>query len=105
MQHSWARKLAQKFIYLTVALAACGGVSIDDFEAKLVDAYCKSAVTCGDMPDVATCKAATTFKRRGFETLIAKAKAKVIKYDDGKGADCIDSQAEATCTFDGFHTP
>ena len=91
-------------ICFTVALAACGGVGINDFESKLVDAYCKNAVTCKMMPDVATCKAATSFKTRQFETLIAKSKTKVIKYDDGKGADCIDSVETQTCTFDGFHT-
>ena len=87
-----------------VAMAACGGVGIDDFQEKLGEAFCKNAVECGQAPDQASCEAALQLESRFFETVVAKAKAKVITYDSGLGSDCIDSYATAGCAFTGFHS-
>jgi len=88
---------------MAVAVAACGsGVSIDDFQSKLADAFCKNAVECQQAPDLTSCKAAIQVKSRLFETLVAKVKSKVIAYDADKAGECIDSITTASCAFTGF---
>jgi hypothetical protein len=89
---------------IVFVVSACGGgVGLDDFETKLVDAVCKNAVECKDAPDLASCKASLQIKNKTLETLIAKSKSGVIKYDSDQASVCIDSIATAGCTFEGFH--
>lgn len=92
-------------LFVLTAAAACGGdsISVDDFESKLVNAICTNRVGCKSMPDLATCKAATLVKDKEFATTLAKAKAGTIKFDGDKAADCIDSIASGSCSFDGFY--
>lgn len=93
------------FVCVTVvAMTACGGVGIDDFQEKLGEAFCKNAVECQNAPDLASCQAALQLHSRFFETLVAKAKAKVITYDSDLASQCIDNFATAGCAFSGFHS-
>jgi hypothetical protein len=90
---------------VVVAATACGddSVEIGDFQARLADAYCKNAVTCQNVPDMASCKAAIQLKSRLLETLVARVNTKVIKYDGGKAAECFDYIDSAGCAFTGFY--
>lgn len=93
------------FSLLYCVTAACSGDSIDlnDFESAVLDAACSNAVTCGSMPDVATCRAALNTSK-DLLTIIAKAKTGAITYNSDKAGECVDMIESRTCAFDGFHT-
>ena len=48
-------------LLLLVAIPACSdsGIALSDLPAASVDAFCTYAARCGQMPDVASCKAAS----------------------------------------------
>jgi hypothetical protein len=100
-------KFRPLFYVMVAALSACGGddgISIDQFPSRYADAACANVVTCKKAPDVATCKASIQIQTRAFETLVAKVKAKTIKYDASKASACISFIESASCSFTGFHS-
>jgi hypothetical protein len=81
-----------------------GGVSINDLAAQIADASCARAVTCKEMPDVATCKASKQTEDYFTLTMKADVASGKVKYDEGLGAACADSIRNETCVFTGFRS-
>jgi len=84
--------------------SACGsdGVSIDDYAAKYLDAYCNSAVRCSDSASAAECKATNPID--GESTVLDAVKGGTIAYDEGQAQACIDEVSGQNCNFEGFYT-
>ena len=86
-------------LLLLVAIPACDGdksLSLSDFAAAATDAFCSYAARCGQMPDVATCKAAA-----GTDTgqLSADVTAGRVKYDGKAAASCLEAFRSASCNY------
>ena len=82
---------------LFVSLAGCGPSSshgnpsdLDAYLAEFADALCKLDVSCGSMPDTATCKATLQFDSTEFATVRADIASGKVHYDAAKAGSCID---------------
>jgi hypothetical protein len=71
------------------------GISLSDFPAALVDGICAYAVRCGQMPDLATCKAAF---RADEGQVSADVQAGRTKYDGTAAAACLDTLGSRSCS-------
>ena len=84
-------------LLLLVAIPACSdsGIALSDLPAAATDAFCTYAARCGEMPDVASCKAAagTDMGQR-----LADVTAGRIKYDGKAAAACLDAMRSASCS-------
>ncbi len=81
---------------LCAFVAACGGISIDDFKNQEIDAFCEREVRCGVIADKAACVAS-------LEQTPSDAQLKAgvgngsITYDGGKAGDCVDAIRNESC--------
>lgn len=99
--------MTKHWLALLVATAsACGSdsVSIDDYAAKYLDAYCASAVRCNDSATIAECKATNSLDSDGFATLLDAVHGGTVDFDGGQAQACLDQVTAQNCEFDGFHT-
>jgi hypothetical protein len=89
-----------------VTASACGsdGVSIDDYAAKYLDAYCSYAVRCNDAPSVAECKASNSVNSGSSATLLDAVHGGTVGYDEGQAQACLDEVSGQNCNFEGFYT-
>jgi hypothetical protein len=96
----------KKALVLLVTVAACtdSGVALKDLPSKLAAAECKSAVTCQQFPDQATCLASLQLQDTFFLTISAAVTSKQVKYDENLAGDCVSEAAATTCSFTGFQT-
>jgi hypothetical protein len=84
-------------LLLLVAIPACdsdNSISLSDLPAATVDALCTYSARCGQMPDVASCKAAAG---TDMGQLSADVQAGKIKYDGKAAAACLDAMRSASC--------
>jgi hypothetical protein len=83
-------------LLLLVAIPACNdsSLSLSDLPAAATDALCTYAARCGEMPDVASCKAAAG---TDMGQLLADVKAGKTKYDGKAAAACLDAMRSASC--------
>ncbi len=87
-------------VLIAFALAACSNgktIAITELRDKYVAAWCANQVTCQQMPDLATCEAATRYDDNAFATKVAEVKAKSIVYDAEAAARWIDYVASLSC--------
>lgn len=96
-------KLVLVFTALTATACGSDGVSIDDFSTKYSDAYCANQAKCQGAKTVAECKASQSLNDTSFLTLLEAVQNGTVKYDEGTGADCIDSVRGASCNFEGLY--
>jgi hypothetical protein len=85
-------------LLVLVAIPACSdsGIALSDVPAASVDAFCTYAARCGQMPDVASCKAASD---TDFGQRLADVTAGRIKYDGKAAAACFDAMRSASCNY------
>ena len=93
----WLMVKIRSALLLLLVIPACdsdNSISLSDLPAATVDALCTYAARCGQMPDVASCKAAA-----GTDTgqLSADVQAGKIKYDGKAAAACLDAMRSASC--------
>jgi hypothetical protein len=84
-------------LLLLLVIPACdsdNSISLSDLPAATVDALCTYAARCGQMPDVASCKAAAG---ADMGQLSADVQAGKIKYDGKAAAACLDAMRSASC--------
>ncbi len=84
-------------LLLSVAVPACSdsSVSLSDLPAAAADAVCTYGARCGQMPDVASCKAAANFDTQ----LLADVQAGRTKYDGKAAAACFDAMRSGSCNY------
>ncbi|HJX66816.1 MAG TPA: hypothetical protein VJ860_23025 [Polyangia bacterium] len=85
-------------LLLLVAIPACSdsGIALSDLPAAAADAVCTGQARCGEMPDVASCKAA---RANDIEQLLADVSVGRIKYDGKAAAACLDVFRSASCNY------
>jgi len=89
-------------LLLLVAIPACSdsSLSFSDLPAAAADAVCTYGTRCGQMPDVASCKAAASFDPQ----LLADVQAGRTKYDGKAAAACFDAMRSGSCDYsDAFN--
>src|SRR4051812_4045508 len=87
-------------IAVVVVLAACGtdALSIDDYPDAVRDARCSYLVRCGEVEDLATCRASNTGV--GFQlsaSLLAGVAMNKVKFESGDAQTCLDAFAARSC--------
>jgi hypothetical protein len=84
-------------LLLLAAIPACSdsSLSLSDLPAAAADAVCTYGARCGQMPDVASCKAASNFDTQ----LLADVQAGRTKYDGRAAAACFDAMRSASCNY------
>src|SRR6266496_2025002 len=80
-----------------VVVAGCGGGSghaapgdLDAFLTQFFNVVCGLDVSCGSMPDVATCEASLQRDSTEFATVRADIASGKVRYDSAKASACID---------------
>jgi hypothetical protein len=84
-------------LLLLAAIPACSdsSLSFSDLPAAAADAVCTYGARCGQMPDVASCKAAANFDAQ----LLADVQAGRTKYDGKAAAACLDALRSQSCNY------
>jgi len=85
-------------LLLLVAIPACSdsNTALSDLPAAAADAVCTYQARCGQMPDVATCKAATQTDTAQLSADVASGKT---KYDGKAAAACLDMFRSESCNL------
>ena len=85
-------------LLLLVAIPACSdsSIALSDVAAAAADAVCTYQARCGEMPDVASCKAA---RSSDVEQSMADVNAGRIKYDGKAAATCLDAIRSQSCNY------
>jgi hypothetical protein len=84
---------------VVMAVVGCSGktVAITELRDKFIAATCANAVTCQQLPDLATCNAVTTYDDNYLATRVALVQAKAVHYDGEAAARWIDAIAAHGC--------
>lgn len=78
------------------SVLGCGGgdsLSIDEFQAQTLDAFCGRAIRCGQYPDRAACEGATFTRLQ----VISDAQMGVTRYDGKEAASCVTALRMSSC--------
>jgi hypothetical protein len=87
----------RSFLVSLLAVAGCGGGSgqaapgdLDAFLTQFFNVVCRLEISCGSMPDLATCEASLQRDSTEFATMRADIASAKVRYVSAKASACID---------------
>ena len=90
------KSLSALLLLATIPACSDSSLSLSEVSAAAADAVCTYRARCGQMPDVASCKAVT---QREDAQLSADVTAGRVKYDGKAAAACLEVFRSASCNY------